>query len=82
MVKVEMLEIREDFPVRDEAYAILRGADGRYAFVWGPKYPYADEVPAQDVKNGASGIEWCNTEDEARAAMNRAAEAWESGRGN
>jgi len=81
MVKVERIEFREDFPNRDESYAILRGEDCRYAFAWGPKYPYADEVPAQDVKDGASGLEWFDTEDEARAAMNLAIEAWEAVRG-
>lgn len=79
--KVETIEIREDFPVRDEAYAILTDGE-RYAFAWGPKYPYADIVPAQNVKDGESGLEWFDTEDEARSAMNRAVEAWEPIRGN
>jgi hypothetical protein len=78
MVKVEMLEIREDFPVRDEAYALLRGENGRFAFAWGPTYPYADEVPAQDVKDGESGLEWHETENAARAAMEQAASAWDT----
>lgn len=77
MTKVKVLEIRENFPVQDEAYALLRGEDGRYAFAWGPTYPYADEIPAQDVQDGESGIEWHDTEDAARSAMNRAAESWE-----
>lgn len=81
MVKVEVLEFREDFPNRDEAYAIMTDGE-RYAFAWGPQHPYADEVPAQNVKDGESGIEWYDTEDEARAAMNQAAEAWEVTRGN
>lgn len=80
-VSVERVDIREDFPNRDEAYAILRGEDSRYAFAWGPTYPYADVVPAQDVKDGESGLEWFDTEAEARAAMNQATEAWESIRG-
>jgi len=75
-VSVERIDIREDFPNRDEAYAILRSEDGRYAFAWGPEYPYADEVPAQDVKDGESGIEWHETENAARAAMEAALEAW------
>jgi len=83
MVKVvERIEIREDFPNRDEAYAILRAEDGRFAFAWGPEYPYEDVVPAEDVKDGASGIEWFDSEGEARAAMNRAVEAWEAVRAN
>jgi hypothetical protein len=76
MVKVEVLEIREDFPVRDEAYALLRGDDGRYAFAWGPTYPYAEELPAENVKDGESGFEWHDSEDAARESMNRAVEAW------
>jgi hypothetical protein len=76
MIKAEIIEIREDFPARDEAYAILRGENGRFAFAWGPSYPYADTVPAKDVKDGESGLEWHETEDEARAAMQAAVEAW------
>ena len=79
-VSVERIDIREDYPNRDEAYAILTDGE-RYAFAWGPKYPYADIVPAQDVKDGESGIEWFDDEAEARAAMNQATEAWESIRG-
>jgi len=75
-VSAERIDIREDFPVRDEAYAVMRGADGRFAFAWGPKYPYADTVPAQDVKDGTSGIEWHDTESAARAAMEDAVAAW------
>jgi len=75
-VSAERIDIREDFPNRDEAYAILRGADGRFAFAWGPKYPYAEQVPAQDMKDGTSGIEWHDTESDARAAMEDAVAAW------
>ena len=77
-VSVERIDIREDFPNRDEAYAILRGDNGRFAFAWGSKYPCADTVPAQDVKDGESGIEWYDTEDDARAAMEAAEEAWKT----
>ena len=79
-VSVERIDIREDYPNRDEAYAILTDGE-RYAFAWGPRYPYADVAPAQDVKDGESGLEWFDTEDEARSAMNQATEAWESIRG-
>mgnify|MGYP001497918127 CR=1 FL=1 len=82
MVKVETIEVRDDFPMRDEAYALLRGEDGRVAFAWGWKYPYAEELPAEDVKDGESGFEWYDSEDAARAAMNDAISAWESIRGN
>lgn len=81
MIKVKRVEVREDFPNRDEAYAILCGADGRFAFAWGPKYPYEDEVPTKNVPAGESGLEWFDSEDEARAAMNRAVEAWSDVRG-
>lgn len=81
MVKVERIEFREDFPNRDEAYAILRGENGRFAFAWGPEYPYADEVPAENVPASESGLEWHDTEESARSAMNRAIEAWEAVRG-
>jgi len=81
-VSAERIDVRENFPNRDEAYALLRGEDGRYAFAWGPEYPYADTVPVQDVKDGESGIEWYDSEDAARTAMNRAVEAWADIRGN
>lgn len=74
-ISVERVEFHEDFPVSSEAYAILTDGD-RYAFAWGPTYPYADEVPAEDVPAGESGIEWHDTEDDARVAMNQAVESW------
>jgi hypothetical protein len=54
-----------------------RGKTRSNRLTWGPKYPYADEVPAQDVPDGESGIEWYDTEDEARAAMQEAEKAWQ-----
>jgi len=80
-ISVDRVEIIEDFPNRDEAYAILTDGE-RYAFAWGPTYPYVDEVPAQDVKDGESGIEWHETENAARAAMRESVKAWEAVRGN
>ena len=75
-VKVERIEFMENFPNQDEAYAIL--TDGqRFAFAWGSKYPYEEEVPTQDIKDGESGIEWHDSEDAARTAMNQAMKAWE-----
>ena len=82
MVKVEIIEILEDFPNRDEAYALLRGEDGRVAFAWGWKFPFADELPEEENPDGANGFEWYDTEAEARAAMQKAVEAWEADRGN
>lgn len=81
MVKVERIEIREDFPVRDEAYAILRGENGYFAFAWGWKYPYANEIPSGNVPDGENGIVWYETEESARIAMNRAVDALETVRG-
>lgn len=74
-VSVDRVDIHEDFPNRDEAYAILTDSE-RFAFAWGPKLPYADVVPAQDVRDGESGIEWYDSENDARAAMEAALEAW------
>lgn len=73
---MSVVEIHEDFPNRDEAYAILTDRE-RYAFAWGPTYPYADTVPAQDVKEGESGIEWYSTKEAAREAMKQAIDAWQ-----
>lgn len=80
-VSVERIEIREDFPKRDEAYAILTDGE-RFAFAWGPKFPYDDVVPAQDVNNGESGIDWYDNEDDARAAMQKAEKVWGDIQGN
>lgn len=81
MIKVKTIEIREDFPNRDEAYALLRGEDGRVAFAWGWKYPFADELPEEENPDGANGFKWYETEESARAAMNRVVEALETVRG-
>lgn len=80
-ISVDIIEVREDFPNRDEAYALL--TDGkRFAFAWGHVYPHAEEVPAENVPAGESGIEWFDTEEEARSAMNEASAAWSDAAGN
>lgn len=78
-VKVETtLEMKENFPVDGEAYAVGKAENGKYFFAWGPEYPYADEVPSYDIPEGKSGISWHNTKNEALAAMNEAVEAVEN----
>lgn len=77
-VKVEdVIEMKENFPVDGEAYAVGKAENGKYFFAWGPEIPYADEVPAYDIPDGASGISWYNSKNEALAAMNQAVEARE-----
>lgn len=80
MKVVEVIERREDYPVRDEAYLVGKADDGRYFFAWGPEYPYADEVPSRDILDGESGISFHASEDEALEAMQKAIEAVESTR--
>lgn len=78
-VKVEtILEMKENFPVDGESYAVGKAENGKYFFAWGPEYPYADEVPSYEVPDGASGIKWSSTKKEAMAAMNEAVEAVEN----
>ena len=74
---VETIERREDYPVRDESYLVGRVEDGRYFFAWGPEYPYREEVPAEDISDGESGISYHTTVDEALEAMQAAVEAVE-----
>lgn len=76
-VKVEeVIQMKENFPIDDEAYAVGKAND-LYFFAWGSEIPYADEVPAYDIPDGASGISWYNSKNEALAAMNQAVEARE-----
>lgn len=77
-MKVEtILEMKENYPVDGEAYAVGRAND-LYFFAWGPEYPYADELPSYDISEGESGIVWYNTKKEAMAAMNEAVKAVET----
>ena len=63
MVKVSLSErdFLEDFPKEGEAYAILE-SDDKYAFAWGTKYPYANELPAQDIEDESGGVKWFGEE--------------------
>lgn len=73
-VIVDRVEVLHNTPIDGEAYAIV--TDGaRYAFVWGSEYPYADDVPTDNIIAGESGIEWYRTEDEARNVMKQTLEA-------
>lgn len=72
----EIIDSRENFPVDGESYIVGRGENGRYFFAWGPEIPYSEEVPAEDISDGESGISWHQTKDEALAAMKEAVEAW------
>src|SRR5690606_20057493 len=56
--------MKEDFPNDGEAYAVGEQM-GRYFFAWGPEYPFADELPEEDITNGESGIQWFETKEEA-----------------
>lgn len=53
-----------NFPIDGEAYVVGEQM-GRYFFAWGPEYPFADELPEEDITNGESGIEWFETRKEA-----------------
>ena len=77
---IEVLEMKEDYPVIDEAYTVGKADDGRYFFTWGPDLPYQDEVPAWNIPDGESGISWRESEEGARVAMQVAIEAVESTR--
>lgn len=55
---------RDNFPNSGEAYKVGE-VDGRYFFAWGHIYPFAEEVPDEDISDGSSGIEWFGTEEKA-----------------
>ena len=61
---INVIKRKENFPVDGEAYVVGEKM-GRYFFAWGPEYPFADELPAEDVTNGESGIKWYETKEEA-----------------
>lgn len=76
-VKVEeVIEMKEDFPTDGEAYAVGK-ANNLYFFAWGSEIPFADEIPYYEIPDGASGISWYNSKNEALAAMKQAIEARE-----
>lgn len=78
-VKVEeVIEMKENFPVDGEAYAVGKAENGKYFFAWGPEFPYANEVPAYEIPDGESGIKWYSTKKEALADMNESVEAVEN----
>lgn len=80
---IKEIDRRDDFPVRDESYVVGQVEDGRYFFCWGGEYPREEwlqdgvheVVPEMDIENGESGIEFFETEDEARESMNAAISA-------
>lgn len=72
---VEVIEMKENFPIQDEAYVVGLGENGKYFFAWGYEYPYEEEVPQYDMPDGTNGIEWYESEELALVAMKEAAEA-------
>lgn len=73
---------KENFPIDGEAYVVgevSTKAGKKYFFAWGADFPFSEDVPFEDVPDGESGIEWFQTEEEARRAMKNAIEAWEVG---
>lgn len=75
---IEVLELKENYPIADEAYTVGQVDDGRYFFAWGGEYPKDDEVPAYEVLTSDSGISYHSTEEEARKEMQDAVDAAES----
>lgn len=74
-VKVDRLDIKDNFPTHGEAYAIL--TDGtRFAFAWGSEYPYEYEnVPREDQLAAESGVQWFETKEQAYSAQKQAIDA-------
>src|SRR5690625_900395 len=59
-----IIKRKENFPVDGEAY-VVGELMGRYFFAWGPEYPFADELPEEDIVSGESGVQWYETKEEA-----------------
>lgn len=66
--------MKENFPLDGEAY-VVGEKNGKYFFTWGPIYPYSEELPHNNVADGASGIEWYHTEEDALSSYLDAVEA-------
>jgi len=76
---INIIERKENFPVDGEAYIVGEVA-GKYFFAWGSLFPFTDELPAEDVTNGESGIKWYETKKEALQEYLDAVDAIESTR--
>ena len=59
-----IIKRKENFPIDGEAYVVGEQM-GRYFFAWGPDFPFADELPEENITDGESGIQWYETEEEA-----------------
>lgn len=72
-----LIKFLDNTPTAGEAYAII--TDGkRYAFTWGPKYPYIqdiNDIPKINITDGTSGLEWFDSEKTAKTALQEALEA-------
>ncbi len=77
---IEIVELKENFPIDGENYTVGKAEDGRYFFAWG-SYIHTEEVPAREIRDGEEGIEYFRTNEEAMKAMNDAMEAVNDGRG-
>lgn len=61
---INIIKRKENFPIDGEAYVVGEQM-GRYFFAWGSDFPFADELPAEDVTDGEGGIQWYETKKEA-----------------
>ena len=79
--KVEkVIEMWDNFPITGEAFIVGKAENGKYFFAWGPEIPYDEEVPAENISEGESGISWHETEKEAMEEMKEAAESGNVGK--
>lgn len=72
---INIIEMKENFPIDGEAY-VVGELMGRYFFAWGPDFPFADELPEEDITDGESGIKWFATKKEALQEYLDAVDAW------
>lgn len=61
---MKILILKDNFPIDGEMY-VAGKQNGRYFFAWGDNIPYKEKMPKNNIGDGASGIEWYETEVEA-----------------
>lgn len=73
----EEIKRLDDFPVDGESYVLGIAENNEYFFAWGSEIPYTEEIPNENILDGANGIKFFNTLEEAENEFNITINAWE-----
>ena len=63
--------------VDGESHVLGLTEDNKYFFAWGSEILYSEEIPNENILDGANGIEFFNTLEEAENRFNITINAWE-----